>query len=74
MAPSTLLAQVMAQRGISQGELIRRTRLARQTVTDVYYGRRDGSVETWVRIAKAIPCKVSEINEKAADDLSGLAV
>jgi transcriptional regulator with XRE-family HTH domain len=55
----TPLAIILEQRGISQAELRIMTGLARQTVTEAYYGRRV-SLETVLRIAEAldVPPKV----------------
>jgi transcriptional regulator with XRE-family HTH domain len=71
MAP---LATVLAELRISQGELVRRTGLAPQTVYDAYHGRSPGSLATWVRIAKAIGVPLARIAPDAAAELRGLIV
>lgn len=69
----TPLAATMAQLGVSQGELVRRTGLARQTVFDAYHGK-IVSLDTWVKMAKALAVPIARISPLAADELSGLVV
>ena len=62
----TPLAALLAERGISQYELARRTKLAGRTVSNAYHGRRV-SFRTWVKIATALDVKVSELDPEAAE-------
>ena len=62
----TPLAAVLAERGISQGELVRRTRLAPRTVSNAYHGR-GVSFRTWVKIAKALDVKPAELDPDTAE-------
>jgi DNA-binding Xre family transcriptional regulator len=67
----TPLAALLAERGISQGELTRRTRLAGRTVSNAYHGR-GVSFRTWVKIAKALDVKVAELDPEAAERAGGV--
>jgi len=69
----TPFAITLEQLGISQGEVARRTGLARQTVFDAYHGRLV-TLDTWVKIAKALQVPLSRISPLAAAELDGLAV
>lgn len=69
----TSLAVVLGRLGISQGELARRTGLARQTITEAYHGR-PVSPMTQVKIAKALHVPLSMIDPVAADEIDGLVV
>lgn len=71
--PHTALAVVMGHLGVSQGELTRRSGLARQTITEAYHGR-SVSPLTMVRIAKALNVPLSTIDPVAAEDFDGLVV
>jgi transcriptional regulator with XRE-family HTH domain len=67
------LAVVLEKLGVSQGELARRSGLARQTITDAYHGR-PVSTLTMVRIAKALHVPLSMLDPVAAQALDGLVV
>ena len=73
MQSRSALAVVLEQLGISQGEVMRRSGLARQTVTEAYHGRPVSSL-TMVKIAKAIHVPLSDIAPLAAEELDGLVV
>jgi len=73
MARSTYLAGIMRERGISQGEVVRRTGLSKPTVMDAYHGR-DVSTDTLVRIAAKLGVSVSALDPDLANDLEGLIV
>lgn len=74
MAPQkTSLAVILAQLGVSQGELSRRSGLARQTITDAYHGR-SVSVLTMARIAKALNVTLRTLDPVAADELDGVVI
>jgi DNA-binding Xre family transcriptional regulator len=62
----TPLAAILAGRGISQGELVRRTGLAGKTVSNAYQGR-GVSFGTWVKIAKALDVELAELDPDAAE-------
>lgn len=69
----TPLAVVLERLGMSQGELARRTGLARQTITEAYHGRAVSPM-TQVRIAKTLHVPLSMIDPVAADEMDGLVV
>lgn len=73
MARSLYLAVIMRERGISQGEVVRRTKLSKPTVMDAFHGR---EVHPWTLavIAKHIKVPLHEIDPGAADDIDGLVV
>ena len=73
MARSLYLAGIMRDRGISQGEVVRRTGLSKPTVMDAYHGR-DVSTDTLVRIAAKLGVSVSALDPDLANDLDGLIV
>ena len=73
MQSRSALAVVLEQLGISQGEVMRRSGLARQTITEAYHGRPVSSL-TMVKIAKAIHVPLSDIAPLAAEELDGLVV
>jgi transcriptional regulator with XRE-family HTH domain len=73
MQSRSSLAVVLEQLGMSQGEVARRTGLARQTVTEAYHGRTVSPL-TMVKIAKAINVPLKTIAPLVADDLDGLVV
>jgi DNA-binding CsgD family transcriptional regulator/DNA-binding Xre family transcriptional regulator len=62
----TLLATVLAERGISQDELVRRTGLASRTVSHAYHGR-SVSLRTWVKIAMALDVEPAELDPDATE-------
>ena len=62
----TPLATLLVGRGISQGELVRRTGLAGKTVANAYHGR-GVSFGTWVKIAKALDVELAELDPDAAE-------
>jgi DNA-binding Xre family transcriptional regulator len=66
----TPLATVLAERGISQGELERRTKLTGPTVSRAYHGRRVSS-GTWVKIAKALDVKPAELDPESTEHVGG---
>lgn len=68
------LAAVLADLGVSQGELSRRTGLIRQTVWEAYHGRSTCALSTWVRIAKALGVPLRSVSPEAAEALRGLVV
>lgn len=79
MSPSPLtrrspLAIVAGELGVSQNELARRTGLSYRTVTAAWHGRPTTSLETWVKIAKALHIPLSTIAPIAAAELDGLRV
>lgn len=67
-AAMTPLAALLAERGMSQGALARRTRLTRKSVTNAYRGR-VVSFETWLKIAKALDVKLTALDPDAAERL-----
>jgi transcriptional regulator with XRE-family HTH domain len=73
MEQRSSLAVVLEQLGISQGEVARRTGLARQTVTEAYHGR-PVSPLTMVKIAKAIHVPLKTIDPLAAEELGGVVL
>lgn len=69
----TPLAVVLERLGMSQGELARRTGLARQTITEAYHGRPVSSM-TQVKIAKELRVPLSVLDPVAAEEIDGLVV
>lgn len=63
----TPLAIILEQRGMSQAELRIMTGLARQTVTEMYYGRRT-SLETKLKVAKALDVPLKVLDPVAAQE------
>jgi transcriptional regulator with XRE-family HTH domain len=57
---STRLAAVLHGMNITQQELIERSGVSRQTVSNAYHGRAV-SVETWIRLAETLGIAVQEI-------------
>lgn len=68
----TPLAALLEQRGMSQAELRIMTGLARQTVTEMYYGR-SVSLETKLKVAKALGVPLKLLDPVAAQDLDSVA-
>jgi transcriptional regulator with XRE-family HTH domain len=69
----TPLAASLAERGMSQGELMRRTGLAKETVSRAYHGR-PVSPTTMIRIAKALDVPLSVLDPVTAEQLAGLII
>lgn len=72
--PSSSLAVIAEQHGISQNEIMRRTGLAYQTINDAWHGRSRTTIDTWIKIAKAIPVPLAMIAPRAADELDDLVI
>ena len=62
----TPLATILAERGISQDELVRRTGLTGRTVSHAYHGR-SVSFRTWVKIAMALDVELEELDPNATE-------
>jgi transcriptional regulator with XRE-family HTH domain len=73
MARSVYLGALLRERGMSQGELVRRTGLSKPTVIDAYHGR-DVSQYTMAKIAATLGVPLSQLDPELADDLDGLIV
>lgn len=60
LAPAELLAHLLEDRGMSQADLVRRTGIAKATVSDLVSGKRAFTVEQMHRVAEvfALPAKV----------------
>lgn len=67
------LAGEMALRGLKQADVMRMTGLAKKTVSDAYHGH-NVSLETVVRISKALKVSPRMIDPDAARELDGLAI
>lgn len=52
LAPAELLAHLLEERGLSQADLVRRTGIAKATVSDLVSGKRPFTVEHMHRIAE----------------------
>lgn len=52
LAPHELLAHLLEERGLSQAELVRRTGIAKATVSDLVSGKRAFTVEQMHRVAE----------------------
>lgn len=70
----TRLAQIMADRDISQGELGRRAGLSKMVVWWAYHGTKELSFESWVSIARALDVPLSEIAPHQAAKLEGVTI
>lgn len=68
----TRLAAVLAERGVSQGELARRTGASRQTVFEAVHASRRIRFETWVRFARALGVPLAVLAPGHAAELDGL--
>ena len=64
--------EILAERGMSQGELGRQAGLSRLTVYAAYRGK-PVSLETLVKIARALDVPLAEIAPDAAKALEGVA-
>jgi transcriptional regulator with XRE-family HTH domain len=73
MSRSPFVAVIMQEQGVSQGELVRRTRLSKPTVMDAYHGR-EVSPYTMAKIAKALSVPLAVIDPDAANELDGLVI
>lgn len=73
MSRSPYLAAIMRERGISQGEVVRRTGLSKPTVMDAFHGR---DVHPWslAVIAKHLDVPLRLIDPDAAEELDGLVI
>lgn len=67
----TKLARYLDAHGITQVELERRSGVSRRTISDAAAGRRDTSVDTWVRLSRALGCTIWEISEDAYAQMVG---
>jgi len=65
----TPLATILAERGISQDELVRRTGLTGRTVSHAYHGR-SVSFSTRVKIAMALDVAPGEVDPEATEGRS----
>lgn len=70
----TRVAEILEQRGWSQGELVRRSGVNRMTVWWAFHGSSPVSLESWIAIAKALEVPLSQIAPEQAAKLDGLAV
>jgi transcriptional regulator with XRE-family HTH domain len=72
--PRTIyLAGIMRERGISQGEMVRRTGLSKPTVMDAFHGRTVSEL-TIQKLAIALDVPLSTLAPELAADLHGLIV
>ena len=67
----TPLAAILAERGMSQYELRRRTLLYPDTIAKAYRGH-SVSIETWARIAKALDVELADLVPDAGDACGGV--
>jgi transcriptional regulator with XRE-family HTH domain len=67
------LAGEMALRGLKQADVMRMTHLSKKTVSDAYHGH-NVSLETIVRISKALGVPPRMIDPDRARELDGLAM
>jgi transcriptional regulator with XRE-family HTH domain len=70
----TSLAVIMDRFDVSQGEVSRRSGLARSTVADAYHGARPVTPLTMLKIAKALNVPLKDIDPLAADELDGVVI
>lgn len=70
----TRVAQILQQRGWSQGELCRRSGVNKMSVWWAFHGTQPVSLENWLKIARALDVPLSEIAPDQADKLRGVAV
>lgn len=68
----SLLAVVLEELDMTQGELHRRSGLSRQTIYDAYHGR-PCSVPTWLKISRALNVPLIRLNPDAAIELNGVS-
>lgn len=73
MPRTTYLAGIMNSRNISQGEIVRRTRLSKPTVMDAYHGRTVSAL-TLQKIAMALDVPLRQLAPDVADDFDRLKV
>lgn len=66
------IAEILADKGMSQGELARRAGLSRLTVYAAYRGK-SVSLDTLVKIARALEVPLAEIAPEAAKALEEVA-
>lgn len=67
----TKLARYLAANGVTQVELARRSGVSRQTILDAVYERREPTLDTWAKLARALGCNVWDISEAAYGRLAG---
>lgn len=68
------LAEILDARGWSQSRLSREAGVNHMTVGWAYHSTADVSLESWVKIARALDVPLSEIAPDQADKLRGVAV
>lgn len=73
MPRTIFLAGIMRERGISQGEMVRRTGLSRPTIMDAFHGRNVQEL-TLQKCAIALGVSLAELAPELAADLDGLIV
>ena len=55
------MLELMRERGVSKGELSRRTGLAWTTVSRALSGDRIGQFDTWIKMCEAIGVSIDEV-------------
>lgn len=71
---ATRLAQILSERGWSQGELVRRSGVNRMSVWWAYHGTKSLSLDSWAAIARALDVPLSEIAPHQAAKLEGVTI
>lgn len=72
----TRLAEILYQRGWSQGRLVRESGVNRMTVWWAFHNTEGVTVSTdsWLMIAKALDVPLSDLAPELADRLRGVAI
>jgi transcriptional regulator with XRE-family HTH domain len=70
----TRVAEILGQRGWSQGELVRRSGVNRMTVWWAFHGTSEVSLDSWLKLARALEVPLSEIAPDQAAKLAGVVV
>jgi DNA-binding XRE family transcriptional regulator len=68
----TKLGRFLVEHGISHAECARRADVSRPTIVGLCNGQaKRASLETWVKLARALGCNVYEISEEAYAQMVG---
>ena len=70
----SMLAVVLQNLKVSQGELARRSGLTRQTINDAYHGHPGVTLSSWVKIARALQVPLNRVSPLAAAELDGVVI
>ena len=64
MSTGEKLERKLAEKGMGKHELARESQVSYRTICRIVSGDRVGNLDTWMRIADAIGCDLSEITDE----------